>query len=89
MLLTLQHQVSALLAIPWLEHWEFHHVIAGLAATLVKLPQRGIAVAGGVYKVGYWQQLQQLMLNWKAQEMKRCGTCVPQAHQHGSAGLST
>lgn len=67
----LSMQVSALLANPWLQHMECHHLLAALAGVLVGLPQRGIAVGGGVYKVGYWQQLQQLFLSWQAPEMRR------------------
>jgi hypothetical protein len=67
-------QVCGLLANPWLQHMECHHLLAALAGVLVELGQRqqyGAAPSGIACGVPYSQQLQQLMLTWQAPELRR------------------
>jgi hypothetical protein len=66
-------QVCGLLANPWLQHMECHHLLAALAGVLVELGQRqfGTAPAGIACGVSYSQQLQQLLQTWQAPEMRR------------------
>jgi hypothetical protein len=66
-------QVCGLLANPWLQEMECHHLLAALAGVMVELGQRqfGAAAATNACGVSYSQQLQQLLQTWQAPEMRR------------------
>ncbi|WIA41938.1 hypothetical protein OEZ86_009249 [Tetradesmus obliquus] len=67
-------QVCGLLANPWLQHMECHHLLAAAAGVLVELGQAqfGAAAPSGIAcGVPYSQQLQQLLQTWQAPEMRR------------------
>eukprot|EP00879_Flechtneria_rotunda_P008144 GHRR01008529.1.p1 GENE.GHRR01008529.1~~GHRR01008529.1.p1 ORF type:complete len:494 (+),score=174.37 GHRR01008529.1:547-2028(+) len=67
-------QVCGLLANPWLEHLECHHLVAGIAAVLWELqqPQTGrMFVENRVDNCCYKGMLQLLFLSWRATEMRR------------------
>lgn len=68
-------QVSALFANPWLEHIEYHELLAGLAGVLVELQQHEGASTSSSSSDGssthFNRQLQQLFLTWRTEEMRR------------------